>query len=374
MRSWDFSRRAFSIGAVFAISACGGLRQAQGDMPPVGAPGAVNRNATAAAPLARIEDRGLESPCVGSACGLTPADLQAHYKLPSGTNGKGQIVAIVDAYNNPRAASDLNAYRTEFGLGTAAFRKYNQDGDRHKPPPVCGLSAEWCVEEDVDTEMVSAVCPNCKIYLIEANSSSFSDLKKAELEAVRLGAHIVTNSWTCYDLVVCTPGKAFSKPGVTYLASAGDTGSNELGAPAAFDTVAAIGGTILKKQGSQYTESVGDGARGGCATGIKKPRWQHDKTCPGRLTNDAAAAGGGVAIYSRYSRGWTSAGGTGVAAPILAGVFALAGNATQQDGGRTFWLRAHRKYLYDLPGQCAYRQGQYTTCDGWGSPNGVGAF
>ncbi len=376
MRISSFTLRTFSMGTAFAISACGGL----------GAPGTLGKSATAAAPsrsacaatrsdeaqcLVRIEDRGLAPPCVGSACGLTPADLQAHYNLPSGTNGTGQIVAIVDAYNNRRAALDLNTYRTEFGLGPANFRKYNQDGDRHNPPPVCGLSAEWCVAEDVDTEMVSAACPNCTIYLIEANSSSFSDLKKAELEAVKLGAHIVTNSWTCYDLAVCTAGRAFSRPGVTYLASAGDTGSDELGAPAAFDDVAAIGGTILTKQGSQYTESVGDGARGGCATGIKKPRWQRDQTCSGRLTNDAAAVGGGVAIYSH---GWSSAGGTGVAAPFLAGVFALAGNATEQDGGRTFWLPSHHKYLYDLAGQCAYRQGQYTTCDGWGSPNGIGAF
>lgn len=362
----------------YAVSLCGcaalltgcGLQPAPDVQPPAEASSAMSGSVT---PTARLEDRGLEPACKGSACGLTPADLQAHYNLPSQTNGKGQIVAIVDPYNNRRAAADLNAYRTEFGLGPANFRKYNQDGGRHKPPALCGYSSEWCVQEDIDTEMVSAACPNCTIYLIEANTSSFSDLSVAELEAVKLGAHIVTNSWTCYDLSVCTPGNAFTRRGVTYVASAGDTGSNELGAPAAFDTVAAIGGTILKKQGSQYNESIGDGARGGCATTIKKPRWQRDTTCAGKLTNDAAAVSGGVAVYA-YRSGWTSAGGTGVAAAFLAGVFALAGNATKQDGGRTFWLPSHHQYLNDLAGSCAYRNGQYTTCDGWGSPNGIGAF
>lgn len=364
----SFRRYALAIGAMAALAGCGSPQQ--GTTPAsLALPGGA---AGYAVPESWIEDRSIEPACVGSACGFTPADLQTHYNLPSQTNGKGQIVAVVDPYNNRTVASDLDTYRTEFGLGPANFRKYNQDGDRHKPPQLCGYSSQWCVSEDVDIEMVSAACPNCTIYLIEANSAGFPDLEAAQLEAVKLGAHIVINSWTCYDLSVCTPGKAYSKPGVTYVASGGETGSNEVGAPAAFDTVAAIGGTILTKQGSQYTESVGDGAKGGCATQIKKPRWQSGTDCAGRLTNDAAAVANGIAVYARG--GWLTAGGSGSAAAFIAGVFALAGNATKQHGGRTFWLPSHRQYLYDLSGQCAYRNGQYTTCDGWGSPNGIGAF
>ena len=90
-----------------------------------------------------------------------------------------------------------------------------------------------------------------------------------------------------------------------------------------------------------------------------------------------AAVAWNVAAYDTFGySGWFTVGGTGVATPLLAGVFGLAGNAAKQDGGRTFWLKAHHKDLYYLSGACTggYTMNQYTTCDGWGSPNGIGAF
>jgi subtilase family serine protease len=69
-----------------------------------------------------------------SGAGWEPIDLQTRYDLPSSTNGSGQIVAIVDAYDNPNVASDLAEYRSEFGLGTANFTKYNQDGQTKNYP------------------------------------------------------------------------------------------------------------------------------------------------------------------------------------------------------------------------------------------------
>lgn len=107
--------------------------------------------------------------------------------LPSNTEGSGQIVAIVDAYDNPNVASDLAQYRSNFGLGTANFTKYNQQGQTSSYPQG---NHNWGVEIDLDVEMASAVCPKCTIYLIEANSSNSKDLDTAEAEAVTLGAHI----------------------------------------------------------------------------------------------------------------------------------------------------------------------------------------
>lgn len=312
----------------------------------------------------------------GSVSGWAPADFQARYKLPSHRKGAGQIVAIVDAYDNPNVASDLAAYRSYFGLGTARFVKYNQNGQQGNYPSPSG---SWGLESDLDSEMVSATCPKCTIYLVEANSANGSDLEIAEAEAVKLGAHIVNNSWGCYGSYSCVAQRYFETKGVEYLAAAGDAGS--LGAPAVFDTVAAVGGTQLAKSGSQYSETIWSGSAGGCATGIKKPKWQSIipvSVCRYRLTNDAAAEAGcspGVAEYDSYGYGgWFVICGTSVASPLLAGVFGLAGNAAQQVGGRTFWLTKHHKDLYKITGQCAYTKGQYTTCDGWGSPDGIGAF
>ena len=63
-------------------------------------------------------------------------DIEAAYNLPSSTKGAGQIVAIIDAYDNPNVASDLAAYRRHYGLPKAKFYKYNQDGQQsHYPKP-----------------------------------------------------------------------------------------------------------------------------------------------------------------------------------------------------------------------------------------------
>ena len=126
--------------------------------------------------------------------GWTPADFQARYKLPSSTEGAGQIVAAVEAYDNPNVASDLATYRSEFSLGPAKFTKYNESGQtKNYPPPNSG----WGVAIDLDVEMISASCPLCTIYLVEANSNYSNDLDTAEKEAVKLGAHIVSNTWDC---------------------------------------------------------------------------------------------------------------------------------------------------------------------------------
>lgn len=230
--------------------------------------------------------------------------------------------------------------------------------------------------------MVSASCPNCTIYLVEANSVNPTDLQAAVVEAVKLGAHIVTNLWGCFpDVCAQIKQRNFDTPGVTYLAP-GCSLCSVPEQPSGFDTVASIGATQLAKSGSNYSETLWDGDAGGCATEAKKPKWQSiipNSVCASVITNDAAAEGGcspGVALYSQVEHGWVQICGTSVPTALLAGVFGLAGNAAQQKGGRTFWLKAHHKYLYPIKGPCnyGYSMGRYTTCAGWGSPDGIGAF
>jgi hypothetical protein len=366
--------------ASLALAACGGAASVPSAATALAAPqsqtsGFAHSACPQVAPgkptcLALKVDGGVESACTSPLCDFAPADFQAHYKLPV-SQGAGQIVAVVDAGDNPNVATDLATYRTQFGLGAAKFFKYNQDGQQSNYPTYTG----WSLQIDLDAEMVSATCPKCTIYLVEANSAASSDLEAAEVEAVKLGAHIVSNGWGCVGST-CVNQKDFDTPGVTYLAAASDAGN--IVAPAEFDSVAAIGGTDLEKSGSTYTETVWSGSTGGCATGITKPKWQSvipDSVCVYRIINDAAAVAYNVAEYDSYGySGWIGIGGTSIAAPLLAGVFGLAGNATKQHGGKTFWAAAHRKHLYDLSGSCAYRQGRYTTCSGWGSPKGIGAF
>jgi subtilase family serine protease len=389
MQISDFGRRALSFWtASVMLAGCGGSQQAL-----TGAAGALPQSqvasthaipqwqaehlATPACPqdrpgaltcLVLIHSKGQLGPALA---GWAPIDFQTRYKLPSSTKGSGQVVAIVDAYDSPNVAGDLAAYRAQFGLGTASFFKYNQTGQQSNYP---SGSTGWGVEITLDVEMVSAVCPLCTIDLIEANSSNSSDLEAAEVEAVKLGAHIVSNSWICYGSVSCVNKRDFDTKGVLYLAGSGDSGINQIGAPSALDTVAAVGGTMLSKSGSQYSETVWDGSGGGCATGVKKPKWQHDMICSGRLVSDASAVATNVAEYDTYGNGgWITVDGTSIATPLLAGIFGLAGNAETQEGGRTFWQQAHHRFLYDVCGSsCLFSD--YSYGGGWGSPNGIKAF
>lgn len=319
--------------------------------------------------------------------GWQPIDFQKRYALPSGTNGAGQIVAIVDAYDQANAATDLATYRTMFGLGTANFTKYNQLGQKKNYPGTCvGQSGGgWCVEIDLDIEMVSAVCPKCTIYLIEANSNNTTDLVTAEKEAVALGAHIVSNSWGCPGSNSCVPKLAFKKAGVVFLASAGDSGYGTQ-APAALGSVVSVGGTVLSKSGSTYSETTWNGTGSGCAVGVKKPIWQHDTGCTSRTMNDVSAVAFDVAEYIKQYGGWVTVGGTSVSSPMIGGVFGLAGNASTRIAGKQFWSQTKRKYRHDLHdittgsnGSCTIKYlctagVGYDGPTGWGTPKGIGAF
>ncbi|HEV3092533.1 MAG TPA: S8 family serine peptidase [Candidatus Cybelea sp.] len=317
-------------------------------------------------------------------------DIEAAYNLPSSTGGSGEIVAVVDYNDNPNVASDLAVYRRHYGLPKAKFHKYNQDGQQGHYPQG---QVQDGLEEDLDVDMVSASCPNCTIYLIESNNNSLGSLVKAEQEAVKLGARIISNSFICYGYPGCDQSKGYETPGVTYLAAAGDE-SYGVGTPMAYGNVVSVGGTLLSKRGSIYSEIVWPGTGGGCVPQVAKPSWQHDPGCSGRTTNDVSAVAWNVPLYDTYGEsGWEYSGGTSSATPIIAGAFALAGNAARQDGGKIFWTLGEAKRREDLhaidsgTNGCPARLrgsylcvagtqqfGTYSGPTGWGTPNGIGAF
>jgi subtilase family serine protease len=316
--------------------------------------------------------------------GWAPTDFQTRYNLPFRSKGAGQIVAIVDAYDNPDARTDLNEYRSYFGLGTATFQKFNQYGKTSSfPAPNKG----WGLEEALDIEMVSAVCPKCTIYLVEANSNGTADLGTAEQTAVALGAHIISNSWGCGGTPYCVDPSEFDTKGVLYVAAAGDSGYPQEWEPAALPGVVSVGGTELSKSGSTYSETTWPGTGSGCASGITKPLWQHDSGCPNRTQNDVSAVAADVAEYDSYDYGgWITVHGTSIATPLIAGVYALAGNATTLDGARKLYVQTAAEYAADMHDittgnngscggsyLCTARKG-YDGPTGWGTPNTTKAF
>src|SRR5215217_445540 len=80
----------------------------------------------------RRADLGFRARAAGAPAGYGPDDLQAAYRLPSESAGRGQRVYIVDAYDSPTAEADLAVYRAQYGLpacttDNGCFQKLNQD-------------------------------------------------------------------------------------------------------------------------------------------------------------------------------------------------------------------------------------------------------
>jgi len=329
--------------------------------------------------------------------GYGPSSLQSAYSLPSSTAGSGETVAVVDAYNDPDAASDLATYRSDWGLpacGSGCFEQVNENGQTSPLPSAAG-STGWDVEESLDIDMVSAICPLCHIILVEANSADTADLGAGVNAAVSLGADFVSNSYggsesssdNTYD------SEYYNHPGVAVTASAGDDGYG-VSYPAASADVTAVGGTSLSTASNSrgWTETVwgsssgGEGTGSGCSADSSKPSWQTDTGCSKRTDNDVAAVANpntGVAVYDTYSEGgWLEVGGTSASSPIIASTFALAGTPAAGTYPSSY-IYKHTSNLYDVTsganGSCspAYLctgEVGYDGPTGWGTPDGVTAF
>jgi len=342
-----------------------------------------------------VKQRLASAVAAAAPSGLSPANLHSAYNLPS-TGGSGLTVAVVDAYNDPNAASDLATYRSQYGLSACTvangcFKQVSQTGSTTSLP---SNDTGWAGEEALDIDMVSAVCPNCNIILVEANSASDTDLGIAENEAVALGAKFVSNSWGGSESSSQTSEDTsyFKHPGVAITVSSGDSA---YGAeyPATSQYVTAVGGTALTTSSNSrgWTESVWktsstEGTGSGCSAYDPKPSWQTDTGCTKRMEADVSAVADpatGVAVYDTYGgSGWAVYGGTSASSPIIAGVYALAGTPGSGDYPAKYPY-SHTSNLYDVTsgsnGSCStsYFCTATTGYDGptgWGTPNGTTAF
>jgi subtilase family serine protease len=324
--------------------------------------------------------------------GYNPSQLKTAYGLNAATGSA--IVAVVDAYAHPNAAADLDVYRTRFGLGPANLTQRSQTGD--SITTVSGNTG-WGQEEMLDLEMVSAICPDCPILYVGAKSASFNDLATAVNYAASYGARVISNSYGGNEFSTETSlAGAYDHPGVAITVSSGDSGYGAQ-APAAFKTVTAVGGThlTLNTDDSRKTETVWSGAGSGCSAYIAKPAWQNDVGCSRRTISDVSAVADpatGVAVYDSYGStggaNWYVFGGTSVAAPIIGGVYALAGRTTALTGVPAQRAYANPGSLFDVTsgsnGRCVRGKSGYPyLCtgvsnydgpSGLGTPIGTGAF
>jgi subtilase family serine protease len=294
------------------------------------------------------------------------------------SNGAGSLVAIVDAYDNPRAEHDLAVYRAQYGLppctsANRCFQKVNQSG---KPgplpsppvPPYPGWEG-WLTESSLDLDMVSANCPKCRILLVESDDDFLNNLGAAVDTAARLGAVSISNSYAGLEsstdpLPVSQQGLLpfYVHPHVAVVAATGDYGYAlsgwQTGAliPASFPTVIAAGGTDLWQDPSSprgWSEIALDAAGSGCSAFEPAMSWQKtDPSCVGSFTSPSgrtttfpsriyadvaysASAYDGVAFYDTNvidgNDGWGTVGGTSVASPAIAAIYGLARSSSGGD-------------------------------------------
>ena len=287
--------------------------------------------------------------------GLTPVQLRQAYGVNNikfgsvAGDGTGQTIAIIDAYDDPNAAADLQAFDTQFGLpAPPSFTKVNQTGGSSLPgtDPV----GSWSLEESLDVQWAHAMAPAASIVLVEANSASENDLVSAAAAwaGAASGISTVSMSFGVFQSVVdLTTQSVFATPaghgGVTFIAASGDHGQPG-GFPAYAPNVVAVGGTTLKvdSSGNYQSETGWSGSGGGISSFESQPAFQKGIGSPSTLDRTIpdialdADPNSGVAVYDSYDYGstnpWLQVGGTSLSAPLFSSMVAIANQGRALNG------------------------------------------
>jgi subtilase family serine protease len=312
----------------------------------------------------------IADPNAATIAGYTPADLRSAYGLPAAGSAPatGPLIAIVVAYDDPNAESDLAVYRQRFGLppcttAGGCFTKIKSPGAWTR------YNQSWAEEISLDLAMASAACPTCRLALVEAQNGNPNVLAKAVDTAAALNPAAISNSYGIPE----ASGTAnldghYNHPGIAIVASTGDDGTVQY--PASSRYVTAVGGTVLTHDTSArgWHESSWNNSGAGCSTTTPAPAWQTGTGCNTRSLPDVsfvAALNPGIAVYDSNDGGWIVLGGTSVGSPFVAGLYARASDFGANTSGAS-------SIYANLPSLNAVdAAGHFPTP---GSPNGLGAF
>jgi subtilase family serine protease len=384
--------------SILALIGCGATFQAFAQQ--ASSPALVNHIAVCPGPAAagyarcylrvRVDEKG--NPLVTSTAvsGYSPLQFQTAYGVTA--QPTGQTIGIVDAYDDPKAESDLKTFSQTFGLPACTtkngcFTKVNQTGGTTYPSP----NHSWAFEISLDVQITHAMCPACNILLVEANSHSLGNLLRAEDYATS-HATVVSNSWLGNEFSTETVHDGhFKHPGIPITFPAGDSGYGVY-YPAASQYVTAVGGTTLtlNSNNTRASEAAWSGTGSGCSAYEPKPTWQKDAGCARRTVADVSADGDpntGAAIYDSYGfegfKGWFEVGGTSLSSQLIGSIYALAGNGTATTYGSYPYANDTPSTLYDVtkgsnglcsPSYLCTAGKGYDGPTGLGTPIGTGAF
>lgn len=322
----------------------------------------------------------------------SPAQLRAAYDvdplLDGGTTGAGTTIAIVDSFGSPTIEHDLAVFDATWGLpDPPSIRTITPAGPLPPFDPSDSDMAGWAFETTLDVEYAHVMAPQADILVVATPVSEtegvagFPQIVAAENYVIDHGlADVISQSLGAAEQTFPSAQRLRSlrgafvnaaKHGVTVVASAGDSGATDYqndqqtlfsypvdSWPSTDPLVTSVGGTQLHldatgaRTASDAVWNDGYGAGGGgLSTVFSRPAYQdgvRGVVGTSRGTPDvslSAAVDGGVIVYSSYDpddTGWSVVGGTSEAAPLFAGLVAL---ATQQAGHR---LGAINAALYRL--------------------------
>jgi kumamolisin len=331
----------------------------------------------------------------------TPASLACVYNLVEGPRtgcnpnvttanptGGNHAIALVDAFDDPTAASDIATFDAQFGLPAANLTVVFANGTQPAQDPTGG----WEIEESLDIEWAHAMAPAAKIYLVEAANNSFINLFNAaavasELVAADGGGEVSMsfgggefNAETTFD-------STFTTAGVVYFASSGDSPGVEY--PSASPNVVSAGGTSISRNlttGDFILESTWQDAGGGVSQVEPRPAFQNGNNAQhivgnGRGTPDLAFDANpntGVWVFDSnpaLGTGWFVVGGTSVSSPSLAGIVNAAGSfaASSQAENQVLYKQKESDFNDIAYGNCGLSMSNfalinYDLCTGVGTP------
>ena len=304
---------------------------------------------------------------------FTPAQIRHAYGFDqlSFANGKiaadgsSQTIAIIEAYHDPKIASDLHYFDWIFSLpDPPRFSQVDQRGGA----AFSVTSTTWALETALDVEWAHAIAPRANILLVEADSATWSDLLRAiNYARYQPGVVAISMSWgsvefpfeASYDAYFTTPAGHIGGSGlpgnITFVASSGDSGAGT-SYPAVSPNVLAVGGTTLTigPWGNYVSEKAWSYSSGGISLYESKPAFQFGVAGAKRTTPDVSLDGDpntGYYIYNTVAyagiTGWFQYGGTSAGAPQWAALIALA------DQGRALMGRGSlgnaQSLIYRLP-------------------------
>lgn len=325
--------------------------------------------------------------------GYTPAQIRTAYgfdkvSIDGGSvvaDGAGQTIAIIDAFSDPTLLGDVAVFDAQYGIAAPNLTIRNQTGGTILPPADGG----WAGEISLDVEWSHAIAPGANIVLVETNSASDQDLTAGVLYARSLpNVSVISMSWggseffqfvspfggseTDYDPDFTTPA---GHQGITFIASAGDSGSDtQTQYPASSPNVLSVGGTTLNldASGNYVSESSWSGTNGGYSTIEPEPNYQNAvQNSNFRSVPDVSYDADPSTGFSFYDStpddegdptGWSEVGGTSAGSPQWAALIAIANQSRASIGESTLAGPQTLSLLYGMysaPGTTDYTD--YTT-------------